>query len=441
MNKAAWIAKAKELGFEAFEIYEARERERTVRWYEGKMDNFTTSDVKGTSLRGIVDGKMAYLALEHVNDDAMDDALKEMRAQAKVLAGKDPEILRAPQEAPPAAPGRTFIQPAMEDILNLLSAFEAKAKAYDARVKQVSYLEWIEETSERSIVNSLGLDIQDGNVAQVLFAGVIVSDGKEMKDDYHFEIVEDLAKLDLDKAVKKTCDGALDKLGAGPVPSGTYDLILEKGAMSSLFGALSGMFSGDLIYKGISPLREGTGRQIFSEKITVVDDPGCPEAMGRYRFDDEGCPTRAKKLVDKGVFTTILHSTKTGARVGAESTGNGFKAGYAASVDVHPQNCYIVPGEKDLDALCEQMGNGLVILDMAGLHAGLNPVTTDFSLQCSGYLVKDGKKDRPVSLITVAANFMELMNRVEAVGNDLEWKYSSFACPSILFKDCAVSGE
>ena len=60
------------------------------------------------------------------------------------------------------------------------------------------------------------------------------------------------------------------------------------------------------------------------------------------------------------------------------------------------------------------MKDGLVITDLAGLHAGLNHVTTDFSLQCSGYLVKDGKRDRSVALITAAGNFLDLMKKVAA---------------------------
>jgi predicted Zn-dependent protease len=44
-------------------------------------------------------------------------------------------------------------------------------------------------------------------------------------------------------------------------------------------------------------------------------------------------------------------------------------------------------------------------------------------------------------LITVAANFMELMKNAYAVGNDLEWKHHSIVCPSIAFKGCAISGE
>ena len=46
-----------------------------------------------------------------------------------------------------------------------------------------------------------------------------------------------------------------------------------------------------------------------------------------------------------------------------------------------------------------------------------------------------------VSLVTVAANYLELMKNVVAVGSDLEWSYRSIACPSVLFTGAAISGK
>ncbi|MBR6321650.1 MAG: hypothetical protein IKR59_02165 [Lachnospiraceae bacterium] len=173
----------------------------------------------------------------------------------------------------------------------------------------------------------------------------------------------------------------------------------------------------------------------------MIDDPRNTDALDIANYDDEGCPTFRKEVVKDGVFTTVLHSTKTAMAAGTKSTGNGFKGSYSAPVSVRPKNCMIVPGEKSLDELSAEMGEGLVITSLAGLHAGINFVTTDFSLQCSGYYVKDGKKDFGVTLVTVAGNFLDLMKKTEAVGNDLDWSYRSIACPSILFTEAAISGE
>ena len=55
--------------------------------------------------------------------------------------------------------------------------------------------------------------------------------------------------------------------------------------------------------------------------------------------------------------------------------------------------------------------------------------------------VKDGKRDHSIALITVAGNFLDMLNHVVEVGNDIEWKYKRVVTPSISFEGCAISGE
>ena len=80
MNKELWIARAKELGIDELEIYEMLQSERALSWYEGNMDSFTTSRVLGRSLRAIVGGKQAEMALEQAEDAEMDRILGSLIA-------------------------------------------------------------------------------------------------------------------------------------------------------------------------------------------------------------------------------------------------------------------------------------------------------------------------------------------------------------------------
>ena len=47
--------------------------------------------------------------------------------------------------------------------------------------------------------------------------------------------------------------------------------------------------------------------------------------------------------------------------------------------------------------------------------------------------MKDGKKVKPVNLITIAGNFLEAMKQVEMLGNDGKLNAGSIGSPSILF--------
>ncbi|MBR6404682.1 MAG: TldD/PmbA family protein [Lachnospiraceae bacterium] len=441
MNKELWIARAKALGIDELEIYEMLQSERALNWYEGSMDSFTTSRVLGTSLRAIVEGKQAEMALEQAEDTEMDRILESLISQAKVVSSSDPAALRSPEKTDEVQSKKHFVRPSVPEIKAVLEKLEGKILAADPRIFQVGSVSWQDTTEVRRIHNSLGLSIEESSVVQIVMAEAAAKEGEEIKTAYKIEVVENLADFDADKFTAKLSEELLGKLGGKSLPTGRYQVILEKDAMTSLFMAMASMFSGEQINKGISPLRDKLGQQIYSELVTVVDDPRNTDALEICNYDDEGCPTRRKEIVKDGVFTTVLHSTKTAMAAGTESTGNGFKGSYSAPVSVRPKNCMIVPGEKTLEELQEEMGEGLVITDLAGLHAGINPVTTDFSLQCSGYYVKEGKKVFGVSLVTIAGNWLALMKEVVAVGSDLEWSYRSIACPSVLFSGAAISGE
>ncbi len=441
MNKQKWIGYALSQGFEAFEIYQMLEQEKSVSWFEGQMDSFVTSHVLGTSLRGTVNGKLANFSVEDPSDSGMEKVIAAMKAQAEAISSEETAIIRQPEKTEEVDSLKKWVRPSNEQIRNALDLLEKKIKAYDPRIVQVSGVHWQEITTKREIVNSNGMSVEDGGYAQVLFAGAAAAENGSVKNAFKVKVIEDLGAFDMDGYVDELCGEILKKLGASSLRSGQYPIILEKNAMTNLFTAFTGLFSGDLISKGISPLKDSMGKTVFSGKVTVIDDPRLQDAITVSNYDDEGCPTRSKKLVDAGVFTTIAFDSKSALKMGAESTGNGFRRSYKSPVSVAPKNCYIVPGEKDLDELCASMGEGLVITNLMGLHAGIDFVTTNFSLQCEGYWVKEGKRDRSVSLITMAANFLELMKSVEEVGSDLEWETGSVACPSIWFRSCAISGE
>ena len=107
-----------------------------------------------------------------------------------------------------------------------------------------------------------------------------------------------------------------------------------------------------------------------------------------------------------------LKKLLTAALLGAETTANAYKAGASAPLGVTPTNLYFTPSDRSRAQLLAEMGEGVFITNVKGLHAGANPTTGDFSLEAKGYLVTGGQLGRPVSGITVAGNFYELLKAV-----------------------------
>jgi PmbA protein len=234
---------------------------------------------------------------------------------------------------------------------------------------------------------------------------------------------------------KDGAKSACAQLGASPVESGEYEILLTNKASCSLLHPHVAMFNAESVQKNVSLLNGKVGEVIANELITLVDDPFRKKSSKSGAFDDEGVATTYKELISKGELTGFLHNLKTAKKDDIKSTGNGFLNG------ISPTNFHFLEGTTDYDAAVKGMKKGLIISDLAGTHAGCNPVSGDFSLQATGFLVEDGKIGRPVALITVAGNYLTLLQDVTHVCNDLYFDFGFVGSPSLKIKSLQVSGK
>ena len=211
--------------------------------------------------------------------------------------------------------------------------------------------------------------------------------------------------------------------------------------MVQLLETFEGTFSADAAQKTPSHSKGTQGQMIASPIVTIVDDPLMYGGLASAPFDDEGVATFTKELVHEGKLNTLLHNLKTAHKQGVKSTGNGFKASYASSVNVSESNLYLRAGEKSFQDLMEEINEGVIITDLAGLHSGANTVSGDFSLAAKGFYVKDGKKTFPVEQITLAGNYFDLLKNITVIGNDLKFPMSNVGSPSVIATGLSIAGK
>ena len=215
--------------------------------------------------------------------------------------------------------------------------------------------------------------------------------------------------------------------------------------MSDLISTFSSVFSSETAQKGLSKLAGKEGTVIASEAVTLVDDPFHKDNPIPRPFDGEGSPTYVKNVIEKGELKTLLYNLKTAAIAGKKTTGNASKGGYNSSIGVRPFTMYLAPGELTEEELLKQAGNGIYINALAGLHAGADAVTGDFSLQSAGYLIEDGKKTAHIKSFTVAGNFFDLLRNITAVANNFELPMAisstAFGAPSVLVSGLSIAGK
>ncbi|MDD4291787.1 MAG: TldD/PmbA family protein [Clostridia bacterium] len=433
------FALAKKQGIDAIELVESADRSASISLFNGQVDKTNVSSNVSRMVRALKNGKMAYVDFENPNEDERKlvetlvnniDSI-DSEEESFIYPGDDkyPEINNSCDD---------FSSIPTEKKIELLKTLEADCKKNDKRIVAVPMCMYNEVEESLRMINSLGLDIC--KTVSYAYCGVqlVAKDGEDTNADFEMSAGRFFKDLVAEEVAAKAVKKVTDKLGAKPCKSGEYKVIIDSETMSELFGAFSVLFCGDMAMRKLCNYNEKIGEKIFSDKISVIDDPLHPDSPSSQPFDDEGVACRTKTVVENGVLKMILHNLKTAKYFNAKSTGNGFKKG--GSVGTMPCNMYIKGGEAPLDDMIKSMGEGVLITSVSGLHAGVNPTTGDFSLQSSGFMIRNGEKAEPLTLIVLSGNFNDVMKDVVCVGNDLKVDYKGVCTPSIEFGAIKVSG-
>jgi len=331
-----------------------------------------------------------------------------------------------------------------EQKIEFAKAMEKAAFEADKRVTSVNYCIYGEVAGYSLLANTKGLNLENkSNLAQA-YISVVVKDGDDVKTGANFVISNDFSKFNPENIATTAVREALSMLGAESIDSGQYPVILRNDVAASILQAFTSVFIAENVQKNLSLLKGKLNEQIANELITIVDNPFLEDGVASTSFDGEGVATKYKKVVDKGVLKTYLHNSKTAKKDGLESTGNASKSSYKSPVSISPTNMYIENGSTSIEDMIKSTENGIMIIDVQGLHSGLNAVSGDFSLSAYGYLIEKGKIARPVNQITIAGNFYEVLNSIEAVGDDLRFGFPSsgyIGSPSLKIRSLAIAGK
>ena len=432
---------AKEEGLEALELSVSKSSEFSFQLFRNEIENYNISDSFTLNARGIYNGKIGYANSEKLDASTPEYIIKHIKENATLTTSEDkPFIYEGSKKySKKNVFNKALAGASKEEKIALVKALDNEVRKKSELIKEVQTM-FSEQTEEFTLMNSYGLKLSSKNNYAFVFTSAIAVDAQgETKNGMAMKILGDLSELNIDETAQKAVDDTLSQFGSGPCASRKYKCVFSPRATSSLLSAYLQSISAEQVQKKSSLLAGKLNEKVASSRITVTENPLQKNVFFRY-FDDEGVATANKTLIKSGVLQTYLYDLKTAAKDGVESTGNGFK-GRDGSLSIRPVNVVLKPGKLSEEELIAKCKNGIYINDLSGLHAGLNPQSGNFSLLSSGFLIEDGKKTKPVALITSAGNLFDVFNSVLAVGSNLEMQMNSMQVPSILVKSIAVSGE
>lgn len=429
---------AKQKGIEQCELKIHESYSLSFSLFHSEMDSYEMSNGYSIIARGLINGKFGSASCDVWNKEKAEFLVDEIVKNAKVVEDDDPMFIYEgdPKYKKINPYNKALFEIEAKQKVDKLYELEKLIKEGE-RISEVAGVSYSETRSISTLLNSHGLKLSQKSNYFFVVGEAVAKEGEQVKTGYSFSFGNEFEKLDVKALADRIIKETVSQLGGEPCETGDYKAVLDNSVVASLISAYLSSADAEEVQKHTSLFEGKLNTKIASSKVTIEDKPLQKSLFGRG-FDDEGVATYNKAIVKNGILKTYLYNLTTAAKDGVKSTGNGFGG---SKIGTSPVFLYMKPGKKSQEELFAEVNNGVYITDIQGLHAGLDPQTGNFSLQSTGFLVKDGKKDRPLDLITVSGNLLKLFKDVVTVGGDSKTFISGVSAPSVIVKKLSIGGK
>ena len=276
--------------------------------------------------------------------------------------------------------------------------------------------------SDVQIANSEGLFTGDRRVYTRMACAAVAEGGGESQSGtaspgamMGFELFDQ--RVDVAEEARKAARQAVTMLHAEPCPAGVMPVVIDGGFGGVIFHEACGhSLEAAAVAFGNSEFAGKLGQRIASPIVTAVDDGTLPGEWGSLNIDDEGLPTTRLVLIQDGVLRNYMIDRLNGRRMGMAPTGSGRRQDYTFAPTSRMRNTFIAPGSDDEAEIIASCGDGLYAKSMGG--GSVNPVTGEFNFAVAeGYLIRDGKIDRPVRGASLIGRGSEVLQKIDRVGS------------------------
>ena len=229
---------------------------------------------------------------------------------------------------------------------------------------------------------------------------------------------------------------ALKRLSPQKVETIHAPVVFDPRVSRSIVGHVLNAINGASISRNTSFLKDKLGKRIFSEAISIIDDPHRRRGLRSRPFDAEGIPNKCLKVVENGILTSWLLDLRSARQLGFETTGHATR-GAGCPPSPASSNVYLEANGISPTELINDIKSGLYITELIGM--GVNGLTGDYSRGAAGFWIEDGLITYPVSEITIAGTLDQMFLNLSAA-NDLEYRYGTDA-PTIRIDGMTIAGK
>ena len=434
------------------EAYMERVAGLSVRTANAVVEKFSLADSRGMGLRVYAGDSLGRAYTSDLSADGVEAAVAAAVESARVTPGEPERALPEPDLYPAFAEG-SYASEDLEILGDLESEpagrkiefameMERLAREGDPRIAAVEVSAYSESTGEVILANTRGFRSAYRASACYGYVVAIAEREGESQTGFGFTAGHSFPDLDAASAADEASSMAVSLLGGRPVGTGRFPVLIDNLPAAEVLAVLGAALSAEAVVKGKSFLAGRVGEEVAAPAVTVTDDGLMRGGYGTAPFDGEGVGAASRKLIEEGTLVTFLHNTYTARRMGASTTGNAARGSYRSPVGVAPTNIFLTPGSLTPDELVSAMGTGFRVMELQGVHVGLNPVTGEVSLGARGLWVENGRPLHAVREVTIAGTIDGMLRGIVGIADDLRFTplLGGIGTPSILVEGLTVSG-
>lgn len=435
------LEEGKRCGLDTFDLIATDSEDIGIEVFQGRITSTETSRSRGVGIRILNNSRPGYSYSERFSKDALSQMVRDAMEQTEITDPLDME-LPSPQSLPDL--DLKHFNPELENLdfrwmreigLNL----DQEAWASDPRVENVPHVGVGKSSSQSLIANSKGVYVRKNSNVASMGTGLIVKDGDTKKMGTYYRSGRDLSQFDPGYIAKEASSRGTELLGAKPLSSGVYPVILSNRISAQIIGMFSSPYFADAVQKGQSRLVGKLGKEIASPILSIYCEAHLPDFPGSRLIDAEGVLTTARtKVLEKGVLQNYLYNLESARKDGVQSTGHGVRS-YSGRAGTSFSNLIVPKGEKTRKELLSSVPHCILVTKLEG-GAGCSAVSGEISIGIQGIYYKNGEPQHAVDRITMNTNYFDLLHKISGVSNEYSDSYSSIKVPDLLTEDIHIAG-
>jgi len=399
------------------------------------ISEYKVSSSQILGIRVIKNGSVGISYTEALDDDCLNFMLNQSAQNAEISASN-------PHEKIISGIGELFddaVYPEAETDIAVKTKkaleLESNVKAQDPRVVAVPHNSYSENEYTSLYLNSNGRFTSYSDKVYSITTSALLDDSGKKANFYYYDLAHTFNELDWKKVVDESLFHARNILKEKPLPTGKYHVRFSPDSLKSLIECFSNFYSAKSAIDKVNPWSGSLGEQVVSSDISIVDDPLYEYCFRTSKFDSEGVERKPLTLIENGTLKSLLHNSVTANHFKTTSTGHASR-GPSSSMNVSGTH-FLIQG-KNKKPLPPRY---LEVIQTDGLYSGANRVTGTFSVAVKGYLWENGQNIMTFGNITLSGNLIELLKKVEVVGDQIESSIDqSFFSVPLIFNDLSIAG-